>query len=476
MFKTKHIKIKQNEEGWFLVSVIVMSLFLTAIGFTMAQLVALQYAHARLEEYTQNAELTAEAGIEQTVNELDADSSFAGYSTPQLFFNNSTQGVGKFTTTVTEGSNGNSLVVISLGEVYQNSNSNTPYVTRGVKVILVGTASSGYSVLTGPGGLNLSGSANITNSSVYVGGSITMSGAAQIGTYNDPLTVDVGNDICPTGSSPGPTYPEVCTNGNQPISLQYSTDIYGSVCATGQTSTGPNNNIQGGSTGTGLQANCTSPVASPPQYDRLSQISQVTTTSSGTSNTYVCNSWPFNRNWPANLELTGNVSVDSSCNVTINGNVWITGNLSIGGASTITVANGIPQPVVMVDGTITIDGSPQIIANSSGTGIDFISFSSTNPCTTGTTSTDYCSTLSGNDLYNSQQITTISVGGRVNLPGIIFDAYWGQVSINGSGNVGAATGQAVDLSGAGSVVFGTQLASGTQTWTITSYEPYFNNP
>lgn len=472
MFRYK-LRALENQEGWILVSVIVMTLFLTAIGFTIAQLVAAQYAGARMSEYTQNAQLTAEAGIEQTVNELDTNSSFTGYSSLQTFFNNSTQGLGEFTTSVTASSSGKSLTVISIGEVYQNSSATTPYVTRGVKVILVGTTSSGYSVLSGPGGLILNGSANITNSSVYVGGTITMTGAAQIGTYNQPLTVDVGNNACPSGNPPGSLYPEVCTNGSQPISLAQSTDIYGSVCATGQTSTGPNNNIQGGNGGAGLEANCTAPVASPPTYNRPAQIAAVTTTASGTSNTYVCNSWPFNRNWPANLELTGDVTIGGSCDVTINGDVWITGNLTIEGAATITVANGIAQPVIMVDGTITVKGSPQIVANSSGTGIDFISFLSADSCTTSTTA--YCSSITGNELYDSQSIHTIKIGGRVDLPGMIFDAYWGEVKVGGSGNIGAVTGQTVELDGSGSVVFGTELASGVQTWSITSYEPYFPN-
>ena len=128
----------------------------------------------------------------------------------------------------------------------------------------------------------------------------------------------------------------------------------------------------------------------------------------------------------------------------------------------------------MVDGTITVDGSAAMIANSSGTGIEFISFDSTNSCTTSTT--DYCSSLTGNDLWASQQLQTISVGGAVNLPGMIFDAYWGEVTLQGSGNVGAATGQTVNLDGAGTVIFGTTLASNTTTWSISSYEPYYPSP
>lgn len=462
-------QLAQSEDGQFLVSVIIMVLFLTSIGVTTATLSGEQYQHTKLGEYNQNAELVAEAGIEQSVYELNTNSSFTGYSSPQTYFNNATQGYATFTTTITNNSSGNAKTVVSTGNVYLSSTSTSPYLTRSVEVTVVGTTSTGYSVYGGPGGLILGGSANITNSNVYVNGTITISGASQIGTSSDPVTVDAADDVCPTGSNPGSTYPTVCTSG-QPISLAYSTDIYGTVCATNQTSTGPDSNIKGGNGGSGLETGCTAPVTSTPTYGWQAQESAVTTTGSGSSNTYVCNSYPFSRTWTSNLELTGNVSVAGSCNVTIDGNAYITGNLSIGGASTITVANsaGSTRPVVLVNGTITVGGSAAMIENTSGTGIEFISLDSNASCS------PTCTSITGTALYNTQTDQTISVGGAVNLPGIIFDAYWGEVTLAGSGKIGAAIGQTVNMSGAGTVVFGTELSSGSETWSITSYQPLYS--
>lgn len=466
MNKLQHLR---QEGGYFLVSAIVMILFLTAVGLSIAELVALQYQHTKRSTFDQNAQLVAEAGVEQSVRQLNIDDTFTGYSSSQQFFNNTVQGKGIFTTTVTTNADGKSKTIVSTGKVYRTSGAATPYLTRKVRATVVGTASSGYSVFSGPGGLILSGSATITNSEVYVSGGINMSGASKIGTSTNPVKVDVANNQCPSGASPGPTYPQVCSSGTQPITMAYSTNIFGTVCATGQTSTGPNNNIQGGSTGAGLQVGCTAPVYLPPTYDRQAQVDAVTTTASGSSNTYVCKSYPFNRSWPANLKLTGEVTIDGSCNVTINGNVYITGNLSIGGASKIKVADslGATRPVVIVDGTISVGGSASMIANSSGTGIEFISFKSTASCSPS------CTSVTGNDLKASQALKTIDVGGAVNLPGMVFDAYWSKVSLAGSGNVGAAAGQTVDLSGAGTIIFGTTLSSGSKTWKITSYQPLY---
>lgn len=96
-------------------------------------------------------------------------------------------------------------------------------------------------------------------------------------------------------------------------------------------------------------------------------------------------------------------------------------------------------------------GSGQIIANSAGTGIHFISMKSNASCAAA------CTTMTGPQLKATQNFETINVGGAVNLPGVIFQAYWGKVTIGGSGNIGSAVGQTVDLSGAGTVTFGTKL-------------------
>lgn len=453
-----------------MVAALAIIIAMTIIGIALTSLIANQYGVSKREEFSANAIQLAEAGVEESVNELNTDDTFTGYTSPQTFFDNSTQGKGVFTTTVTNNSDGKSKSIVSTGEVYRNDSATTPYVTRSVKVTVVGTSSSGYSVFSGPGGLILGGSASVTNSSVYVGGYIDMTGASSIGTPNVPLTVDVANYQCPEGG--GASYPALCTDGTQPISMAYSTHIYGSVCATGQTSTGPHNNITGGSTGSGLESGCTAPEASPPTYNRAAQIAAVTTTASGSDINYNCTQWQnpngFTRTWPANLELTGNVDLASSCNLTITGDVYITGNLTIGGAAQIQVANsvGTTRPVIIVDGTITVGGSGSMSANSSGTGIEFISFdnSTGNPAATPT----------GQDLYNSQSIQTVDVGGHVDLPGMIFDAYWGEVTIDGSGTIGSAIGQTVNLQGAGTVTFGTELASGTQTWTIRSYQRLYS--
>jgi len=458
----------RNQHGSLLGAVLAVSLALSIIGLSLVTLVLSDFEITTKNVSDTNALLVAEAGIEQSLKELNEDDNFAGYPSAQEFFNNETQGRATFETTVVDEPDSEAKIITSTGNVYRLNDSENPVSTRKVKVTVVGTGSDGYSVFTGPGGLLMSGSATITNSDVFVNGFIDMTGSAKIGTPAQPVNVNVAHQDCPTGDLPGSTYPTVCSSGN-PITMAYSTNIYGTVCATNQTSTGPNNNIQTGSGGEGLKLGCTTPPGSQPEYNRQTHINAVETTTSANDSTYRCNG-VRTPNLPANIQLTGDYTTSGSCSLTLNGNVYITGDLSLGGASKITVADslGETRPVILVDGTIDIGGSTQLIANDAGTGIHFISFKSNAPCDPG------CEDVTGNELKATQDLLTVDVGGAANLPGMLFQAYWGRVKLAGSGSVGTAVGQTVDLRGAGTVTFGLELSSGAKTWTITSYQQIFD--
>lgn len=470
MINIKLLQKKLNQKGTLLGAALIAMVVFTTIGASLILFVTTQYTTTHRNVFTANALLVTEAGIEESVFQLNQDDAFSGHDEAQVLFDNEAQGRGEFETTVEEMEDSNARVITSTGRVYRYGTDDVVN-TRKIRVTVVGTGSEGYSVHTGPGGLILGGSASITNSDVYVNGTIQMTGAARIGTHAQPVDVKVAHQVCPSGNNPGPTYPQVCTTG-QPISLQWSTFIYGDVCATGQTSYGPNpsQNILPGATGQGLLLGCVAPPVTPPSYDRQAHIGRMTETAAANDINYNCSQWRnpdgFTRTWPANLRLNGNVNAMSSCDLTITGDTYITGNLEIGGAATIRVADsvGTDRPVVVVDGTINSAGSGQIIANSSGTGIHFISFRSNASCNPN------CVNLTGTELKNTQNLQTVNVGGATNLPGMIFQAYWGKVRVAGSGNVGAAVGQTVDLSGAGTVTFGTQLSSGARSWTISSYQ------
>ncbi|CAN5413833.1 hypothetical protein BH09PAT4_BH09PAT4_02060 [soil metagenome] len=472
---------ENRQRGAILASIMILSAALLLIGLSIASAAAGQYKITNDAVYIQNALLAAEAGVEQSVNQLNQNDGFAGYTSPQTFFDSTDQGRGTFVTSIVNSPDDtNAKILTSTGYTYRHGASGKLVSKQGIKVTVVGTSSPGYSVYAGPGGLIMNGAASLNNSDVYVNGGIKLSGNSHIGSDINPATVYAANYSCPTGATPGSTYPSVCTS-TQPISIDdwSPSSIIGTVCATGQTQAkfplSPYNNnppqIRAGTSGgEGLKTGCVAPYSPPPTYDRQAQINAVTTTASGTSNTYVCNSWPFDRTWTGNLKLTGNVRLTSSCIAKLKGNVYITGDLLIDGAAKLIVDDsvGTTRPNIIVDGRIDVSGAAALLPNSSGTGIQFISFKTNASCNPN------CTTLTGNALKSSQTLETVAISGGVNLPGMIFNSYWGRITITGSGNVGSAIGQTVDLSGAGTVIFGTSLSSGVHTWAITSYQRLYN--
>lgn len=462
--------LHRNQQGMVLITVLIIGLLLTFIGLSLSDLVIAQYSRTANNVFVSNALMTAEAGAEQTLFEINDNSSFLGFAEETVFYNNEEQGRATYQTTITNGTGANERIITSKGRTYRYDS--TEVVSeRSVRVTIVATASPGYSVQTGPGGLILGGSTSISSAEIYVNGFLTLNGASRIGTQSDPVNVHVGHYNCPAGNNPGPTFPSLCSSG-QPITMAYSTSIYGTVCATNQTSKGPNDNIKTGNGGQGLIPNCTAPKVSMPTYDRSAHIAKMSPSSGYPANNtnYNCSQWRdpdgFARTWPANLRLNGNVNIGSSCDLVITGDVYITGNLEIGGAARIRIDDslGTTRPVIAVDGEIKVGGSSTLISNSSGTSAHFISYKSSASCSPN------CSTVTGTDLKVSQGKTTVDVHGAGNYPGTIFHSYWGTVKLGGSGNMGSAIGQTVDLSGAGTIVFGTSLATGDSRWTVRSYQ------
>ena len=458
-------RLSGNKRGVVLINILVIGILLTFIGLSLADLVMAQYRRTSNNVYVSNATLTAEAGIEQTLYELNIDNTFTGFATEQEFFNDS-RGRGTYTTQVTNSAD-NERLIIGTGRTYR-PNSGQLVSERKIRVSIVGTSSPEVSVYAGVGGLVLSGSGSINNSDIFVNGKISMSGQARIGSDSTPVNLDVAHVACPPGNNPGPSFPTVCdSSSGEPISFTADTKIYGSVCAKNQTTASPH--IETGQGGQGLIAGCVPEPAEMIPYDRTAHINGMTISGSPSASTYDCGSWSDPGSWPANLRLEGNVTLASSCDVTVTGNMHITGDLNLAGGAIMRIADslGETRPVIVVDGTITAGGGAQVIENSSGISAHFITFKSTAACSPG------CADVTGNDLYTSKNQQNITVNGGGNYAGAVFQAYWSKVKISGTGLIGAALGQTVDLSGTGNITFGTSLSSGQTTWTIRSYQREF---
>jgi len=69
-----------------------------------------------------------------------------------------------------------------------------------------GSPTGSYNVATGPGGLIMSNSASVIGTNIAIGGFVTMSNTATIGSTTKPVDSHCGQCRCPVAG--GATYPK----------------------------------------------------------------------------------------------------------------------------------------------------------------------------------------------------------------------------------------------------------------------------
>lgn len=451
--------MKHRQEGFVLLTVLTSTIFIMIIGVVSLQLISNNLRNAKNEQYRINAQFAADAGLDDAVRMLNLDGGWTGNGGQQTLYD-ATGVKTTYHSTVINGSEQYQKFIHVTAESFRNSSSTTPVFTRKFVVEMRGVTSGDYSVVTGVGGLEMTNSSKIVGGNVYVNGTISLSNSAQIGLSTNPVAVKVAHQSCPVPANA--TYPRVCNTGesDQPITLNNSAKIYGEVQATNQTD-GNSMSLPGLVAGS-------PPPATMPVHDRSAQVSAVSSTLSGN---FSCSSG--NHSWPANYRITGNVTISNSCNVTVNGDVWIGGRLSMSNSSKMIVANGLlsSQPVVMIDGSsgASFSNSSVLQSNSSNTGFRIITYWSRAGCSPG------CSNVTGSDLYNSRNDTTISLSNSSSGAQTEFYARWTKVDVNNAGNIGALVGQTIKLSNSGAVTFGTSVSGvgGVEAWVVKSYKRTF---
>ena len=354
-------RLLSQSNGFILLVVMTITIFIMMFGIVTLQLISSNLRTARADRYLVNAQFAADAGIDETVRQLNANHNYLGSVTEQTLYSSSEFRT-TYATTIIAGSSDLQKFINVTARTYAPASTTTPKYTRKYSVEMRGVTAGDFSVVTGVGGLVMSNSAKIVGGNVYVNGTINMSNSAQIGLSTSPVAVKVAHQSCPSPANA--TYPQVCgpTQNGQPITLNHTSKIYGEVQATNQTN-GASMSLPG------LVAGNPAPIAIP-NYDRNAQKAAVTTTLSGN---FTCNNGNFS--WPANYRITGNVNISNSCQVTVNGNVWIGGTYTISNSAKMIVANGVgaTQPVIMIDGTLaTFSQNTTLQSNSSGTGFRVI--------------------------------------------------------------------------------------------------------
>lgn len=458
-----------RQKGFILPTLLFVTMLMSFVIMYAASM-ALSYSNiANRETYKVNAQMAADAGIDQALALLNT-SGIASFNGAEL---NETEllNAGKYRTTyiksIADGATADEKTLLVIGKTYAPANASVPTAERRYKVDIraVTSGNTPASVVSGVGGLILNGNAKITGGDVVVNGTITVNNNAQIGLSTNPVNVRAAHQSCPVTF--GPTYPSVCASGENGQPITANGLIYGNVQAQNQTN-GANMYLPG------LTANYAQ-VVQVPLYDRPAHKSAVTSTYSSNDDDIECVNGKAT--WLANIKISGNVSLSNNCTITVNGNVWITGNLTFGNGSKIKIAESASttRPVIMIDGKtgLVFSNNSSIVNNSLGTGVSFVTSwwntdtGSNGGFTCGGIADPLdCTNVTGLALYSSQNTKTIDFSNNATAPGSIFRSSWSKTYIANNGQLGAVSGQTVEL-GNNAVVNFTSYVPGSDNLLIT---------
>lgn len=446
--------LKDRQNGSIIIMMLITLPFIITVALYYTQLALTSSQVARFDQLHTEAQLAADAGADYSIEQIAQDNTWSGTGSEVTLHTDATL---KTTYTSTVTGDATAKVVAVIGKAYFPANAPTPRRTVKIYVDLRPVTSGVFSVISGAGGLVMSNSSKVVGGDVFINGSISMANTSQIGLSTSPVNVKVAHQICPNPADS--TYPRVCNSGEngQPISMSNQAHIYGRVEATNQTD-GTN------MTNTGLVSGSTVAPQALPTYDRTAQKAAVTTNLTGAAAS--CNG-SQTLTYAANTKITGDVSISNKCKVTVLGDVWITGNLNLENSGQLIVSDtvGTNVPHIMIDGStgVSLSQSAALISNTSNTGFEVITFYSTAGC-----SPD-CSSVTGTSLATSRALTTINLNNTGDAANTIYYAYWTQVNIAQSGQIGAVIGQTINLSNTGTVTFGAGTGTGSVTWVIKGY-------
>jgi Tfp pilus assembly protein PilX len=454
------LKANMDSRGQILVTLLIVIPALALIASAYLTLSSNGYRLERNDQFRTMAQMAADAGADYGVEQINGNPAWTGTNGEATLITDSAKKV-TYAVSVTDNSS-SSITLTVTGRTYFPASAATPAESVAIKVDLREVTSGSFSVASGEGGLIMKNSSKITGGSVLVNGTINMQNTAQIGLSTSPVeSVQVADAVCPVPVDS--TYPRICTSSDnqpQPISIANTAKIYGNVQANNQTST-TNMSAPGLTASSGVKTQAL------PTYNRAAQKAAVTTTINGG---YSCSS-NTTQTWQANTEIVGNVSLSNKCKIDVKGNIWITGNLSLINSAQLIVddALGSTQPVIMVDGSggASFNNSSSLVSNSSNTGFEVITFYSTAAC-----SPD-CTSVTGTDLNNSRSKITISLQQSSTGPQSVFYAYWSEVDIANSGQLGALIGQTILLENTGTITFTTSTGLGTSSWVVNGYRRSF---
>lgn len=454
-------RLCQSREGFLLVSTMVVVMVIAMLAISTSQLIVVNHKVSLSSAYDTNAQLGADAAIDDAVQQIRSNASWTG-SGGQTTLQDAANIRVTYESIVTS-IDSSTKKVVGIGRTYYPSTKTSPIATRKYEALLKSSLppAFGYSAIGGFGGLSMSGNSDIAGGDVYINGNISMIDNAQIGTPGAPLKVRAAHQVCPIPADS--TYPRVCNPGEngEPIRLLSNAEIYGDVIA--------NNQMTGTSMySPGLIAGKVIPTTMP-GHDRQAVKDAILTTMTGTQ----ASCGGGDKTWPANLKIVGNVTISGVCNLTIEGNVWVTGNVRFIDLADVYVKNGLTKPpTIMIDGPGGLYNVGDIFPNASPNrlGLYIVTYWSAAACS------PECLDVTGADLANSYDVVTITMDGNADAERTEIFSRWSAITMNSNANIGAMVGQKLNLGSNASLNFTMNVnysSGGSGAWKIVSYKRVF---
>ena len=140
-------------------------------------------------------------------------------------------------------------------------------------------------------------------------------------------------------------------------------------------------------------------------------------------------------------KITGNMTVGDSATLNIAGTIWVQGNLTISGSANMQPSNGNENYVILVDGTVSLGGSADILGSASSH-IVIVSTSVADPAITISGSADdtVVSAPNGGLLVEGSGLVNVAAAKHVSLTGsaqIEYDPSALDIDLTGGSGVGS---------------------------------------
>jgi hypothetical protein len=169
-------KARQNQAGSILVSILIITLFLSVVAAALIVYASSSLSRGRGRVLTLESQYAAESGADSAIGYLNADptASYAGTNGSEITILSNNMYKATYSTSVVAGSANNEKIITSIGKVYAPAKSTTPSYTRTIEVVTQRTSDS--VAVTGILSRNIidiqSGVKNVYAKDLYVNGYI----------------------------------------------------------------------------------------------------------------------------------------------------------------------------------------------------------------------------------------------------------------------------------------------------------------